>query len=80
MFEQSEVYIDRSSEAKRAASEPPAPGRISIRQGSVEKGCLGRREVFRVWVSVVRVVVVVERSSEARVWSSRSVEGSRRRD
>jgi hypothetical protein len=74
--EQSWVYMVSSSEAKRAASAPPAPGRISMRAGRVAKGWGGRREVFRVWVIDVRVEVVAERSAEAREWSSGSVVGS----
>jgi hypothetical protein len=78
--ERKEVYIVRSSEAKRAASEPPAPGRISNRAGREAKGCLGRRDVFRVWARLGRVSVVVVRSSEARAWSSGSVVESLRRE
>jgi hypothetical protein len=65
--------------AKSEASEPPAPGWSSIRQGRGEKGCGGMREVLRRWVRVGSVVVREVISVEARWRSSESEDGSMRR-
>lgn len=74
--EASAMYICRRSWAKMDASEPPAPGWISRRQGNEEKGWGGIREVLRVWTRVGSVVVVDWRSVTARSRSSGSDEGS----
>ena len=65
--------------AKREASAPPAPGWISRRQGRWAKGWGGVRVRFRVLVRLVRWVVVVVMSVEARERSSVSEVGSERR-
>jgi len=44
--EQYASYMRNTSPAKIAASSPPAPGRISIRQGRCAKGCTGIKLVF----------------------------------
>lgn len=69
-----------SSNAKRPASSPPAPGRISIRQGSSPNGCRGIRDSFKAEDMLDKLDLVDVRSSAARSRSSLSVEGSWRRD
>ena len=44
--EQNAKYIRKSSKAKMPASSPPAPGRISSRQGRVANSCLGMSVAF----------------------------------
>jgi hypothetical protein len=69
----------RREAAKREASEPPAPGWSSRRQGRWAKGWGGVRVRFRIVVRWVRVLVVVVMSVEARERSSASLVGSERR-
>lgn len=75
-----EVYIFNRSWAKIDASEPPAPGWISRRQGKALNGCGGIRDCLSVLARIGREDLVVSRSVEARSRSSVSVEGSERRD
>jgi hypothetical protein len=56
-----------------AASDPPAPGRISIRQGRWANGCTGTSEVIRDWEALASSVRVSPRSSAASALSSGSV-------
>ena len=56
-----------------AASDPPAPGRISIRHGRCANGWTGTREVMRLWEACTRSLRVSPRSSAASSRSSGSV-------
>lgn len=56
-----------------AASEPPAPGRISRRHGRCANGCTGTSEVIRLCEALASWVRVSARSSAARDRSSASV-------
>jgi hypothetical protein len=69
----------RSDAANRDASEPPAPGCSSRRQGRWAKGWDGVKVRFSVVVSWTSVSVVVVMSVEARERSSASLLGSERR-
>lgn len=66
----------KRSPANIAASEPPAPGRISRRHGRCAKGCTGTREVIRFCEAFTSCARVSPRSSEASDRSSGSVEAS----
>jgi hypothetical protein len=69
----------RREAAKSDASEPPAPGWISRRQGRWAKGWRGVSVRFSVVVKQARVLVVEVMSVEARERSSASLFGSERR-
>jgi len=62
------------------ASEPPAPGWISRRQGKEEKGCGGMRDVLSEFAKVGREDCVDSRSVVASSRSSESADGSERSD
>lgn len=66
------------SPAKILASEPPAPGRSSIRHGRGAKGCWGVKTLVRPWPTFSRSAVVSSRSPTARERRSGSVLGSLR--
>jgi hypothetical protein len=66
-------YMRNRSPAKMAASDPPAPGRISIRHGRWANGCTGTSEVIRDWEALASSVRVSPRSSAASARSSGSV-------
>jgi len=74
------MYMYSSSWAKMLASEPPAPGWISSRQGKAEKGCGGMRDVLSVLAKVGREEWVDSRSVVASSRNSESADGSSRRD
>ena len=56
-----------------AASDPPTPGRISIKHGKCANGCTGTSEVIRFCDALVSCRCVSPRSSRARDRNSGSV-------
>ena len=66
------------SPAKRPASEPPAPGRISTRHDKCAKGCIGIKLVLSTVAIDWRSSVADMSSSSAIDFNSESVAGSRR--
>ena len=66
-------YIRNKSPANIAASDPPAPGRISSIHGRCANGCIGTREVIKLCDALASCVRVSPRSSEAKDRSSGSV-------
>lgn len=56
-----------------AASDPPAPGRISIKHGRCANGCTGTSEVMRLCEALTSSVRVSPKSSAASSRSSGSV-------
>jgi hypothetical protein len=66
-------YMRNRSPAKMAASDPPAPGRISIKHGRWANGCTGTSEVIRDRDALASSARVSPRSSAASARSSESV-------